>query len=115
MYHNFRKTFSIVPFLCVLFFVKYTYGKDTEPRKDIFINQLGYHLSERKYFKVAEKFDSFIIINKEEEVVFEGKSSGPQYDQYADEDVWEGDFSNLQVPGIYTIKLPGIYIHGNLR
>ena len=97
----------VAPLFCILIFVNVAHGQELKSENKIFINQLGYKVAERKVFKIAEPYDSFQIVNLEDKVVFEGRLTGPKHDQYADDDVWEGDFSNLRIPGVYVVRLPG--------
>jgi endoglucanase len=77
-----------------------------ESRKtDIAINQVGYRIKDEKDFRLARPVAGFQILDSKNTVVFEGKMTGPRFDQYAGCDVWKGVFTEVKKPGTYVIQL----------
>lgn len=75
--------------------------------KDINTNQLGFMTNARKTCVVRTKGidNSFVVIDENDTVVFSGMLTGPVKAQHADEEVMQGDFSDIKLPGTYKIKV----------
>jgi endoglucanase len=75
------------------------------------VNQLGYLPDEKKYFcvvsDVASAGDTFHILDSSNVTVFSGTISGTPVNDTAStgENVWRVDFSGLNIPGNYTVKI----------
>ncbi len=72
---------------------------------DIAVNQLGYRIDDKKDFLIGRFVEGFQILNEQNEVVFNGRLSGPVHDDYAACNVWKGDFTDVKKPGKYIVKL----------
>jgi endoglucanase len=71
----------------------------------IALNQAGYRTGDEKDFRVAAPAAGFEILDVGGRVVFRGKLTGPLRDEPAGCDVWRGDFTGLEKPGTYTVRL----------
>lgn len=80
---------------------------DSMSTKTIFINQIGYLPKETKYFITDSTSSSFVISSNDyEEEVFRGLlKMRIQDDPATGMTLFEGDFTEFNVPGDYTIKL----------
>lgn len=73
--------------------------------EEIAVDQAGYRMEDQKDFRIGRYVEEFKILNEKNDVVFRGKVTGPIHDQFADADVWKGEFTELKIPGTYKIQL----------
>jgi len=83
------------------------------------VNQLGFRPGQRKYAYVGAwlgtagampvRAEGFEIVSLDGQVAHEGKLIlRSRADPWSGNDVWEADFSQLQRPGRYRVRVPGI-------
>jgi len=83
------------------------------------VNQLGFQPGQRKYAYVGAwlgtagpmpvRAEAFEVVSPDGNVAYEGKLVlRSRADPWSGNDVWEADFSQLQRPGQYRVRVPGI-------
>ncbi|HRM59230.1 MAG TPA: cellulase N-terminal Ig-like domain-containing protein, partial [Megamonas funiformis] len=71
------------------------------------VDQVGYLPNYSKVAMVTDSNDTTfeIIDTKDNKVVFKGNLSEPKYDKISEETLRKADFSSLNVPGTYILKV----------
>lgn len=70
------------------------------------LNSLGYLPEAQKIATISTEFETFQVINSDNnQIVFDGKSSGPFFQADVNMKVWKADFSDLKTAGSYFLKL----------
>ena len=82
-------------------------GMEKRDIRNVNLNQVGFMTKARKTCVVrSEGIDgAFSVLNENKEEVFKGSLTGPIKAVYAEEEVYQGDFSEFNVPGTYTVKI----------
>ena len=82
-------------------------GMEKRDIRNVNLNQVGFMTKARKTCVVrSEGIDgAFSVLNENKEEVFKGSLTGPIKAVYAEEEVYQGDFSEFNVPGTYTVKV----------
>ncbi|QTL97935.1 hypothetical protein GM661_08065 [Iocasia frigidifontis] len=83
------------------------------PVRDIKVNQVGYLPDSKKYFILTDNSGELterkftILTSLSQDEVFSGKIVGPIEDKTTGDILYYGDFSELNRPGMYKIKING--------
>lgn len=83
---------------------------DADGEMHILINQLGYRPNDMKiaFIRGSAVGAKFMVVNKNNEVVYEGAITESVYDAAADETVHHGDFSAFALEGEYKVVVEGV-------
>lgn len=75
--------------------------------KNVNLNQVGFRTSDRKTAVIrSEGIDqTFTVKDESGKEVYSGKLNGPVDAQYADEKVYQADFSDFKTPGKYVVSV----------
>lgn len=76
--------------------------------ENIHLNSLGFLPDFNKTATISQQCEEFNILNKDGQVVFTGKTTGPKYQKDVDQTVWNADFSKFTKPGEYTLEIKGV-------
>jgi endoglucanase len=77
--------------------------------QNIHLNSLGFLTDGSKTAVVQQPCTSFKVISVSTgDVIFEGETTGPNYQKDVDQEVWKIDFSAFQKPGNYYLEVPGV-------
>jgi endoglucanase len=69
-------------------------------------NSIGYLPDQQKEASITSTFEKFEVVDAQtSKTVFKGKANGPHQQSIFEEQVWLADFSKLNKPGTYQIKL----------
>jgi endoglucanase len=99
-----RNIFSAVLLIVGLLVINHVgFGQDDR----ILLPQNGFVAALNKVAVVRTPADSFVIINRDQQVCFRGKLQEPAYWSYSGDWVQVADFSTFLTPGEYFFTLPG--------
>ncbi len=75
----------------------------------VHLNSIGFLPKHEKTAVIPHQCETFKVVNtKTGKEVFSGKSSGPDFQEDVDQNVWTADFSEVQKTGTYHIEVPGV-------
>ncbi len=95
--------FAVLLISGLLWLVPEGYGQDEK----ILLPQNGFVAGLNKVAVVRIPADSFVIVNRDQQVCFRGKLQEPAYWPYSGDWVQTADFSAFMTPGEYFFTLPG--------
>ncbi len=104
------KTKFIFRLLSIYFSVQITFiACDKSQDTKVFVNQVGYLPHQQKIAVVKSDAERFQIKSAEnDEVVYSGNLSAPEYWKYSDEQVRLADFTGLERAGVYHLWVDSI-------
>jgi len=77
--------------------------------QNIHLNSLGFLTDGPKTAVVPQSCSSFHLVSVSTgDVVFEGETTGPNYQKDVDQEVWKIDFTDFKKPGDYYLEVPGV-------
>lgn len=76
--------------------------------KNIHLNSLGFLPDLKKTAHISKECETFNILDRKGEVVFSGKTTGPQYQKDVGQNVWNADFSKFTKSGQYILEISGV-------
>lgn len=84
---------------------EHSLNKSPEKRynKSIFVNQLGYLPCEKKVAVFNKETASFKVADTSGKIVLEGKTTKLGLDKYSEDEIWQGDFSQIKECGSYNV------------
>ena len=84
---------------------EHSLNKSPEKRynKSIFVNQLGYLPCEKKVAVFNKETASFKVADTSGKIVLEGKANKLGLDKYSEDEIWQGDFSQIKECGSYNV------------
>ncbi|MGM0621878.1 MAG: glycoside hydrolase family 9 protein [Bacteroidota bacterium] len=75
----------------------------------VHLNSIGFLPELKKSAAIPHECESFKVVNAETgKVVFNGKTTGPDFQKDVDQNVWTADFSEVKSPGKYYLEVPGV-------
>jgi len=104
-----KRSFGIagnISLLIIILTACHNVGTDQSGYPSIRINQLGYFPDAEKVFVAANsRGRNFVVLNRQEEVVFSGELHDEGKWSASGEEVKTGDFSAITEAGIYAVKI----------
>lgn len=84
---------------------EHSLNKSPERRfdKHIFVNQLGYLPCEKKVAVFNKETASFKVADTSGKTILEGATTKCGFDKYSEDEIWQGDFSQIKECGSYNV------------
>ena len=76
---------------------------------DIRLNSVGFLPNYKKEATIVKKADKIIIVDySDERIVYRGELQGPEKQKDVGQKIWTANFTDLNTPGEYYLKVPGV-------